>query len=124
MILDGKLVMFKDFDFLELIGEGSFGRVFKCKKKDTGQIIAFKVMKKQYLISNHQIKYAVSEANIMKTLDHPYLLNLIYTFQTPQHLYMGVEYCENGDLSQMLNEYSLFEEKTAKFLIAELILGI
>lgn len=46
MILDGKLVMFKDFDFLELIGEGSFGRVFKCKKKDTGQIIAFKVMKK------------------------------------------------------------------------------
>jgi serine/threonine protein kinase len=37
---------------------------------------------------------------------------------------MGVEYCENGDLSQMLNEYSLFEEKTAKFLIAELILGI
>ena len=36
MILDGKLVMFKDFEFLELIGEGSFGRVFKCKKKDTG----------------------------------------------------------------------------------------
>lgn len=60
----------------------------------------------------------------MKTLDHPYLLKLIYTFQTPSNLYMGIEYCENGDLSQMLNEYSLFEEKTAKFLVAELILGI
>ena len=80
MLLDGKLVMFKDFDILELIGEGSFGRVFKCRKRDNGLILALKVMKKQYLISNHQIKYAVSEAQIMKTLNHPYLLKLIYTF--------------------------------------------
>jgi len=35
MVLDGKLVMFKDFEILETIGEGSFGRVFKCKKKAT-----------------------------------------------------------------------------------------
>jgi serine/threonine protein kinase len=62
MILDGKLVVFKDFEILDTIGEGSFGRVFKCKKKDNGQILALKVMRKQYLINNHQIKYAVSEA--------------------------------------------------------------
>lgn len=62
MVLDGKLATFKDFDILEVIGEGSFGRVYKCKKRDSGQLLALKVMKKQYLISNHQIKYAVSEA--------------------------------------------------------------
>jgi len=39
-----------------------------------------KSMKKQYLISNNQIKYAVSEAEIMKDLDHPYVLRLSYTF--------------------------------------------
>ena len=80
MLLDGKLVKFGDFEIIELIGEGSFGRVYKCMKKDNGQILALKVMKKQYLISNHQIKYAVSEAQIMKSLDHPYLLKLIYCF--------------------------------------------
>jgi len=37
---------------------------------------------------------------------------------------MALEFCENGDLSQILDEYSLIEEKTAKFLIAELILGM
>ena len=36
MILDGELARFKDFDILELIGEGSFGRVFKCRKRDNG----------------------------------------------------------------------------------------
>ena len=122
--LDGKLVQFKDFEFIEIIGEGSFGRVFKCKKKETEQVLAIKVMKKQYLISNHQIKYAVSEAQIMKNLNHPYLLKLLYTFQTPCNLFMGLEYCENGDLSQILDEHSLLEEKVAKFLVAELILGM
>lgn len=60
----------------------------------------------------------------MKTLSHPYLLQLIYCFQTPSNLYMATEYCENGDLSNVLDEYSLLDEKTSKFLIAELILGI
>ena len=46
MVLDGKLAMFKDFDILEVIGEGSFGRVYKCKKRESGQILALKVMKK------------------------------------------------------------------------------
>ena len=73
-------VQFKDFEILKVIGEGSFGRVYKGKKKDTGQIIALKVMKKQYLINNNQVKYAVSEAQIMKELDHPFILKLVFSF--------------------------------------------
>jgi serine/threonine protein kinase len=53
MKLDGKLAQFKDFEIIDIIGEGSFGRVFKARKKDTDQLFALKVMKKQYLISNH-----------------------------------------------------------------------
>ena len=37
---------FKDFDVLETIGEGSFGRVFKVKHRDSGLLMAMKVMKK------------------------------------------------------------------------------
>ena len=48
-------------------------------------------MKKQFLIGNNQIKYAVSEAEIMKELDHPYVLRLCYTFQTPEYLHMIME---------------------------------
>jgi len=37
---------------------------------------------------------------------------------------MAVEYCENGDLSQILDQHSLLDEDVAKFLVAELILGM
>lgn len=46
MLLDGKLVKFADFDILDTLGEGSFGRVFMCQKRDNGQRFALKVMKK------------------------------------------------------------------------------
>lgn len=66
-----------------MIGEGSFGRVFKVRLRETGVPMAMKAMKKQFLIQNQQIKYAVSESKIMQTLDHPFLLRLNYAFQTP-----------------------------------------
>ncbi len=72
---------FADFEIQEMIGEGSFGRVFRVVKKDTREVMAMKAMKKSFLIMNNQIKYAVSEAQIMKELDHPYILKLHYAFQ-------------------------------------------
>lgn len=84
----------------ELLGEGSFGKVFRAVKRDNGKNFAMKSMKKQFLIGNNQIKYAVGEAEIMKDLDHPFVLKLCYTFQTPEYLHMIMELIENGDLSQ------------------------
>ena len=36
LLFDGMSVQFKDFEILESIGEGSFGRVFKARKRDNG----------------------------------------------------------------------------------------
>jgi len=74
------MVKFSDFDVIELIGEGSFGKVFRVIKRDTGKTYAMKSMKKSLLIQQNQIRYAVTEAQIMKQLDHPYVLKLIYCF--------------------------------------------
>lgn len=60
----------------------------------------------------------------MRTLDHPYLLQMVYSFQTPLHLYMVSELCENGDLANHLDHLQFLDEKLSKFIAAELILGI
>ena len=82
-----------------MIGEGSFGKVFRVKKKATGVIYAMKSMKKAALIQDNRIRYAITEAQIMKEMDHPYVLKLMYTFQTPEYLHMVMEMCDHGDLS-------------------------
>ena len=73
--------------------------MFKVKKRDNGIIYAMKSMSKKQLINNNQVRYAVTEAQIMKQLDHSYVLRLMYTFQTPDYLHMVMELCEHGDLS-------------------------
>ena len=43
---------FSDFEIMQTLGEGSFGKVFKVKKKSTGVIYAMKSMSKKQLIDN------------------------------------------------------------------------
>ena len=113
----------------------------QVKKKDDGKIFAMKALRKRTLMLKKQMKYAISEANILKNSDHPFILKLHYCFQvlllyishinlknhkTPQFLYMVLDYCSSGDLSLILAQQpeSKFEENIAKFYIAELILAI
>ena len=82
-----------------------------------------KVLKKKSLIENNQLKYAISEKNILKKLDHPFIIKLHFSFQTPLNLYMILDYCKGGDLNYHLQKKT-FSEKEIKFYISELILSI
>lgn len=48
--LPHKCLRFEDFEIMDTLGEGSFGKVFKVKKKDTGKVYAMKSMSKKQLI--------------------------------------------------------------------------
>ena len=87
---DGKNgITFSSFEILEVLGEGSFGKVYKVAlKSDPSKLFAMKVLSKQQLVKNSHLKYAISECQIMKKVQHPFVLNMKYSFQTPKNLYM------------------------------------
>ena len=60
----------------------------------------------------------------MKQLDHPYVLKLLYCFQTPDYMHMVMELCEHGDLSMQLDMHQYFDEQLARFIAAELVLAM
>ena len=107
----------------DCLGAGSFGKVFKIRMKSDGEIYAMKVLNKKFLMKNNQLKYAITECNVLKQAASPFILTLYYSFQTQENLYMIIDYCPGGDLNFHIIQ-NLFEEKEAKFYIAELILGI
>ena len=116
-------INYNSFEILELIGEGSFGKVYKVKQKNTNNIYAMKVLNKSYLIKKKLLRYAITECNVLKQSDCPFIIKLHYSFQTPENLYMILDYCPIGDLSYQIL-LNLFEEDEAKYYIAELILAI
>ena len=122
-ILNDSTVGFNSFTIEDCLGEGSFGKVFKVRMKSNGEIYAMKVLNKKYLMKNNQLKYAITECNVLKQVTSPFILTLYYSFQTPENLYMIIDYCPGGDLNFHIIQ-NLFEENEARFYIAELILGI
>jgi serum/glucocorticoid-regulated kinase 2 len=65
-------------------------------------MFALKALKKSSLILKKQLKYAIGEANILKKMFSPFILQLHYAFQTPHYLYLCLDYCPHGDLSEYL----------------------
>ena len=82
-----------------------------------------KVINKNFLMKNNQLRYALTECNVLKQVNSPFILTLYYSFQTENNLYMIIDYCPGGDLNFHIIQ-NIFEENEAKFYIAELILGI
>lgn len=60
----------------------------------------------------------------MKRASHPFVLKMHYAFQTPQNLYMVLDYCPGRDLAYHLQSRYVLEEHVARFFIAEVILAI
>ncbi len=119
-----KKINFNSFEILEYLGSGSFGKVFKVRLKSTNEIFAMKVINKSLLIKNKLLRYAKTECNILKKSNCPFIIKLHYSFQTPENLYMILDYCPKGDLKYQIDNNSLLEEEEAKFYIAELIIAI
>ena len=95
-------VSFRDFEIIRMIGNGSFGQVYLAKHTKSDKTYALKVLNKKKLLIKKQLKYAVSEANILKKMDSPFIITLHYAFQSPANLYLALDNCPNGDLSEVI----------------------
>jgi serine/threonine protein kinase len=93
---------FSSFEIIKTLGSGAFGKVFLARHIATNKMYALKALKKKTLILKKQLKYAISEANVLKKANHPFIINLHYAFQTPNFLYLALDYCPGKDLSHHL----------------------
>jgi len=79
----------------DLLGEGTYGKVFKSKDRRTGEIVAMKQMKIEGA-EDGMPSTALREIALLKELkDHPNIVRLLNTFYKPNKLVLVFEYLEN-----------------------------
>lgn len=91
-----------DFHVLRTLGTGSFGRVHLVQRKQTGEYLAMKVMKKAEIVRLKQVDHTMNEKHILDAIDHPFLVNMLGSFQDVQNLYLILEYVSGGELFSLL----------------------
>ena len=61
---------------IEKIGEGSFGKVYKGRRKYTGQIVAIKFISKKGK-SKKELRNLRQEIDILQELNHPNIILML-----------------------------------------------
>ncbi|EGC32113.1 hypothetical protein DICPUDRAFT_38849 [Dictyostelium purpureum] len=113
-----------DFELLNLVGKGSFGKVIQVRKKDTGEIYAMKVLSKKHIVEHNEVEHTLSERNILQKINHPFLVNLNYSFQTEDKLYFILDYVNGGELFYHLQKDKKFTEDRVRYYGAEIVLAL
>ena len=88
---------------LDLIGEGSFGRVFRGKDKQSGEIVALKLIPKVGH-TDKDIKSLRCECKIQKELKHPNIVRMIDAFETDNEVISVAEFVP-GELFRLFDQY-------------------
>lgn len=110
-----------DFDFLKVIGKGSFGKVLLARHKESAKVYAVKVLQKSAIVKRNETKHIMAERSVLlKNIKHPFLVGIHYSFQTPDKLYFVLDYVNGGELFFHLQRERSFTEPRAKFYTAEM----
>ncbi|XP_052140789.1 3-phosphoinositide-dependent protein kinase 1-like isoform X2 [Oryza glaberrima] len=110
-----------DFELGKIYGVGSYSKVVRAKKKDTGNVYALKIMDKKFITKENKISYVKMERIVLDQLDHPGVIRLFFTFQDTYSLYMALESCEGGELFDQIVRKGRLSEDEARFYAAEIV---
>ncbi|XP_052003154.1 serine/threonine-protein kinase Sgk2b [Xyrauchen texanus] len=110
-----------DFDYLKVIGTGSFGKVFLATHKEDGRYYAVKVLQKHIILARKEERHVMCEHRVLlKMLNYPFLVKLHFSFQTMDRLYLVLDYACGGELFYHLQREWAFGEPRARFYAAEI----
>ena len=64
----------ENFEFIKVLGKGTFGKVILCREKATNRLYAIKILKKEVIIRKDEVVHTLTEKNVLQKTRHPFLL--------------------------------------------------
>ena len=115
-----KSVELDDFQIMKVLGRGTFGKVCLVQYKPTKEYYAMKSLKKDVLLDMDQVQSTILEKKILQSLDHPFLVGMVFCFQTEERIYFIMPFIRGGELFQHLRTEKFFKEDKARFYAASM----
>jgi len=113
-----------NYEYLKMIGEGSYAEVWLTRHTDSGELFANKVFNKRALQDKNCVARVFKEKEVLQKMRHPLVISLCAAFQSEDELVLVTPYMAGGDLYSLLEREQKLIEPVAVFYAAELVLAI
>eukprot|EP01083_Nonionella_stella_P262594 892745_1 len=111
-----------DFDLLETLGTGTFGRVRFCRYKHSGSYYAIKMLKKTEILRLKQEEHILSEKAILSSIKHPFIVDMVGCFQNQKYLFFVLDYIPGGEFFTHLRRAQRLKLRPTVFYAAQIVL--
>ncbi|XP_075286975.1 serine/threonine-protein kinase Nek3 isoform X2 [Opisthocomus hoazin] len=114
----------EEYEVLKVLGEGSFGRVLLVHHRISDQKYAMKEIRLP--MSSSDVENSRKEAVLLAKMKHPNIIAYKESFEADGHLYIVMEYCDDGDLMQKIKHQKgkFFPEDTILHWFVQMCLGL
>jgi serine/threonine protein kinase len=111
-----------EYQLVRIIGTGTFGRVYVATRE--GKSYAIKFLSKAKIIELEQVDHIKNEKNILASLKHPFIVNLIESFKDETNIYLVFELVQGGEVFRLIRLEKLFPNDVVLFYATEIILAL
>lgn len=109
------------YEIVKSLGEGSFGKVYLVRHRDSKMIRAMKEIAKD---DSNKEEDILNEMEILKRLDHPNIVKIYEFFEFKNKYYFITEFCQMGELFDEINKIHKFKEDHAASIMYQLLLSV
>lgn len=112
---DNAALQEQGFAVVRTIGQGAFGKVLLVRHSEQQQLCVAKVIP----LGNGELRAARQEAELMKSLRHPYIVNFRSSFDSGRSLFIIMDYCEGGTLKKRIEAARRSKQRLAEAVVVK-----
>ncbi|XP_008838592.1 sperm motility kinase-like [Nannospalax galili] len=109
----------EQYKIMRTLGRGSLGEVKLAEHLSTQTKVAIKILHKCKRDPHHK-----SEVEIMKDLDHPYVIKMFQVIETTYNTYMVLEHVAGGDLMRRIEKEGHLKEEVSRRVFKQLVCAL
>ncbi|EYU28640.1 hypothetical protein MIMGU_mgv1a023530mg, partial [Erythranthe guttata] len=110
------------YKFLDELGDGTCGSVYKAVNIETSEIVAVKKMKRKFYYWDECVN--LREVKSLRRLNHPNIIKLLEIVRQNNELFFIFEYMEHNLYQIMKDQQRSFSEEEIRVLMSQVLQGL
>ena len=114
----------KGYELMERLGSGAMGAVLKARKKDTGEIVALKILKPELAKDNEFVQRFNREALAVQSLNHPNIIRAVQVGKSGDYNFFAMEFVDGETASKIIKTRGKLPERLALSVCRQIALAL